>query len=46
MIRDRKEEEMAGQIKFCISMGNKKGVENKTRILYNYTIKPIELKGM
>ena len=37
MIRDRKEEEMAGQIKFCISMGNKKGVENKTKILYNNT---------
>jgi len=44
MIRDQKEEEMAGQIKLCIFMGNK-DVENKTRILYNYTIKPIELKG-
>ncbi|KMS65582.1 hypothetical protein BVRB_034510, partial [Beta vulgaris subsp. vulgaris] len=32
MIRDQKEEEMAGQIKLCIFMGNK-DVENKTRIL-------------
>lgn len=38
MIRDKKEEEIAGQFKFCIYMWNK-DVENKTRILYNYTIK-------